>query len=199
MCESTGFFQQNFHHDHELVVAKQVKRESMLQGFFSNKETPCGIGSIDAHTKGARKAVQDAIELTKAKIINDAGCGDRRYWDWRGLDVIGYDWIEWCPDIEVLDITKEKMRSADLTICRFVFIHLRPKQVLSALSLMDTQYLLATRSYDPPDLRDVEMDQRPVNLGLAPYLLQEIESWKDYHSELVLYENPNRHRSFQQN
>ena len=133
-----------------------MNREQMLSGaFFPNAETPCGIGATSQNAKKAKVAIAEAIKLTKAKKVNDAGCGARTWWDKDlPIDVVAYDWIAWNPDIQILDITKEQMRPCDLVICRYVFNHLAVSDIEQAIGLMRAKYLLANRhnTHDHSDL-----------------------------------------------
>ena len=88
--------------------------------------------------------VPQLIERYKIKKINDAGCG-RQVWipeDRWGVDYRGYDGHDYGNNI-ILDISKRKMRKADLIICKDVFRHMEEGAIRSALALFDAPLLLA--------------------------------------------------------
>lgn len=157
-------------------------------------DTVCGWGSSEPHTQLVRKGLSTIIEAHRVTTLNDAGCGDLAWMstlDLSGVDYIGYDVHEratW-PELrrlgyrlEVVDITADELRPADLLICRDVFIHLPNDMILPALErFRRSARLLLTTSYtsDPtlergefsnfermgePSLRHAKLD-----LALPPF------------------------------
>jgi hypothetical protein len=115
--------------------------------------------------------------------MNDAGCGDLAWMstiDLDGVDYVGYDVHErgtW-PELrrsgyrlEVVDITADDLRPADLLICRDVFIHLPNEMILRALEqFRRSSRLLLTTSYvsDPTVERGAFSNEERMD---APSLL----------------------------
>lgn len=157
-------------------------------------DTVCGWGSSEPHTQLVRKGLLAILDTHGVRTLNDAGCGDLAWMstlDLRGVDYLGYDVHEratW-PELrqrgyrlEVVDITAEDLRPADLLICRDVFIHLPNDMILPALErFRRSARLLLTTSYtsDPtvgrgefsnfgrmtePSLRHAKLD-----LSLPPF------------------------------
>lgn len=123
-------------------------------------DTVCGWGSSEPHTQLVRKGLMTILETYRVTTLNDAGCGDLAWMstlDLRGISYVGYDVHEratW-PELrrkgyrlQVVDITSEDLRPADLLICRDVFIHLPNDMILSALERFRRSCrLLLTTSY----------------------------------------------------
>ncbi|WP_326693811.1 class I SAM-dependent methyltransferase [Streptomyces sp. NBC_01766] len=123
-------------------------------------DTVCGWGSSEPHTQLVRKELVNILETYEVTTLNDAGCGDLAWMstlDLGGVDYTGYDVHErdsW-PELrrrgfrlEVVDITVDEPRPADLLICRDVFIHLPNDMILAALErFRKSCRLLLTTSY----------------------------------------------------
>jgi hypothetical protein len=123
-------------------------------------DTVCGWGSSEPHTQLVRKGLMTILDTHRVSTLNDAGCGDlawMRTLDLEGVSYVGYDVHEratW-PELrkagyrlEVVDITCEDLRPADLLICRDVFIHLPNDMILPALERFRRSCrLLLTTSY----------------------------------------------------
>ncbi|WNI34526.1 class I SAM-dependent methyltransferase [Streptomyces sp. ITFR-6] len=129
-------------------------------------DTVCGWGSSEPHTQLVRKGLMNIIETYDVKTLNDAGCGDLAWMstmDLDGVDYRGYDVHEratW-PELrergyrlEVVDITATVLRTADLLVCRDVFIHLPNSMVLPALERFRSscRYLLTTSYTSDPTM-----------------------------------------------
>lgn len=161
-------------------------------------DTVCGWGSSEPHTQLVRKGLTTILDTYEVRTLNDAGCGDLAWMstlDLDAIDYVGYDVHEratW-PELrgrgyrlEVVDITSDELRPADMLICRNVFIHLPNDMILPALERFRRACrLLLTTSYtsDPttergefsnlerigePSLRHAKLD-----LSLAPFGLGE--------------------------
>jgi hypothetical protein len=120
--------------------------EIFLQGWPDQAlDTVCGWGSSEQHTRRVRKEFAEILNTYQVETLNDAGCGDLAWMsmiDLRGVDYVGYDMYEranWAElrqsgyQLDILDITANESRPADLLICRDVFIHLPNDMILPAL------------------------------------------------------------------
>lgn len=164
---------------------------------WPGKDTVCGWGSQLEHTHNVRSLLPRIIKEFGIKTMNDAGCGDL-FWiktiDLTGVDYRGYDafkrstWPALLADgwnLEVLDITSESMREADLVMCRDVFIHLPNNMVLNALDKFKGRhkYLLSTNFLSPGKndesyafdnfnrTQTISMKHSKIDLRLPPFNL----------------------------
>jgi hypothetical protein len=160
-------------------------------------DTVCGWGSSKQHTRRVRKEFAEILNTYQVETLNDAGCGDLAWMstiNLRGIDYVGYDLYEranWAElrqrgyQLDILDITANESRLADLLICRDVFIHLPNDMILPALErFRRSASLLLTTSYTSdssttqkkfsnfqrmkePSLRHAKLDLTlpPFNLG----------------------------------
>ncbi|KAJ5397029.1 hypothetical protein N7509_005142 [Penicillium cosmopolitanum] len=159
-------------------------------------DTVCGWGSSKQHTRRVRKDFAQILKTYQVVTLNDAGCGDLAWIsmvDLWGIDYVGYDIYEranWAEmrqrgyQLDILDITANESRPADLLICRDVFIHLPNDMILPALErFRRSASLLLTTSYtgdssssqefsnfqrmNEPSLRHAKLDLTlpPFNLG----------------------------------
>lgn len=123
-------------------------------------DTVCGWGSSEQHTRLIRKRFVEILNIYQVESLNDAGCGDLAWMsmiDLKGVDYVGYDvheranWAELRQRgyrLDVLDITSNDLRPADMLICRDVFIHLPNDMILPSLErLRRSAALLLTTSY----------------------------------------------------
>ena len=172
--------------------------DSFKRGWKSGgTETRCGRGSTIAATSRLRRWLPEILEEFGIRSINDAGCGDMNWisvmnlakYDYLGVDVLGHDrWSEFSGNplfqFRTADICSEALRSADLTICRDVLIHLPNSMVQSALDnfRISTKYLLTTsfdqasnsnRDIVPGKYAELDLTSRPFNLGVPLMKLQE--------------------------
>ncbi|KAJ5524565.1 hypothetical protein N7494_011215 [Penicillium frequentans] len=159
-------------------------------------DTVCGWGSSEKHTRLVRKEFFELLNIYHVKLLNDAGCGDLSWMsmvDLEGVDYVGYDLYEranWADlrqrgyQLEVLDITANELRPADLLICRDVFIHLPNDMILATLERFrrSASLLLTTGYTSDPSLSESEfsnfkrMDEpnlhhRKLDLTLPPFNL----------------------------
>ncbi|GAA2343526.1 class I SAM-dependent methyltransferase [Streptomyces kunmingensis] len=157
-------------------------------------DTVCGWGSSEPHTQLVRKGLQTILDTYHVRTVNDAGCGDLAWMstmDLEGIDYIGYDVHEratW-PQLrqrgyrlEVVDITGDELRPADLLVCRDVFIHLPNDMILRALEHFrrSARYLLTTTFRSDPTvaedtfsntarLAEPSLRHAKLDLTLAPF------------------------------
>lgn len=121
-----------------------------------------GRGSLAGNVAVLLEWLPTIIDKYNINVINDAGCG-RRVWipgDCWGTNYKGYDAINY-DGVTVLDITVEKMRKADLIICKDVFRHLPDVEVQRALDLFDAKYLICDTVLGAPSR---EGPERPINM-----------------------------------
>lgn len=168
--------------------------ELFEQGWPGN-DTVCGWGSTMEHTKNVRHILPKLIKDYNIRSINDAGCGDL-FWiktiidssfDYHGYDLYSRStWVELREEgwkLGIADITKDTLRSSDLTIVRDVFIHLPNDLVLDALDKLSltSKYLLAT-NFIRNESEDILVDNfaringtslkhSKINLSDAPFSL----------------------------
>ncbi|KAJ5770820.1 uncharacterized protein N7511_002871 [Penicillium nucicola] len=160
-------------------------------------DTVCGWGSSEQHTRLVRTKLAELLKTYHVGKLNDAGCGDLAWMsliDLEGIDYVGYDvheranWAELQQrgyHLDVLDITANESRPADLVICRDVFIHLPNDMIFPTLErFRRSASLLLTTSYtndsvvsgnnfsnfkrmDKPSLqhRKLDLTLAPFNLG----------------------------------
>jgi len=131
-------------------------------GWSSAEEhgTVCGMGSTKENTANVLKSLPYVFKSINAKKVNDAGCGDFawvKHADLKGIDYMGYDVAEWAEQDEFkfkkLDVINQKMRKADLIICRDVFFHIPNNLIIKAIKNMKaskTPYLLCSSAYIAP-------------------------------------------------
>lgn len=187
--------------DHDSIIVNSGEpshsTEIFLQGWPDQAlDTVCGWGSSKQHTRRVRKDFAQILKTYQVVTLNDAGCGDLAWIsmvDLRGIDYVGYDIYEranWAEmrqrgyQLDILDITANESRPADLLICRDVFIHLPNDMILPALErFRRSASLLLTTSYtgdssssqefsnfqrmNEPSLRHAKLDLTlpPFNLG----------------------------------
>lgn len=138
---------------------------------WPSKDTVCGWSSTMENTENVRFILNRLLfEDLSIKSINDLGCGDL-FWMKSVLQINpdisykGYDcyrrasWDELEKqgyDLNVADITKDKLEPCDLTICRDVMIHLPNNMILDLLDNIKkcgTKFLFAT-NYIPPSYEE---------------------------------------------
>ena len=158
--------------------------KSMYEKGWSASGTVCGWGSEIEHTENIRKQLPQIIKDYGIKSVNDAGCGDL-HWistiDLSGVDYLGYDLVSrdtWDTTLkcENLDITIERMRDADMIICRDVFIHLPNDLVSKSLELFrkSSKYLLSTTFLGADNnlrMKVPDMKHSKISLEVAPFNL----------------------------
>jgi len=160
------------------------------------RETPCGAGATLAYTAAIRADLPRLFKEYGIGSVVDAGCGDFNWLsavDLSGIDYLGLDVVPELiagntrkyavPNIRfaVRDIAAKALPPCDLTLCRFVLIHLPTAQALRFLRNIQSKYLLAGTypdAFNAPAPRDWEgwaaaRNFRPVNLEKPPFDLPE--------------------------
>jgi hypothetical protein len=161
------------------------------------EDTVCGWGSSEPHTQLVRKGLATIIDDYDVRSLDDAGCGDLAWMstlDLGDVHYTGYDAHERATwpglrdrgfHLEVADIATDRLRTADLLICRDVFIHLPNHIVLAALAnfrrscrlLLSTCYVSDSElpggefsNYErmaEPSLRHAKLDLTRAPFGLG--------------------------------
>jgi len=161
-------------------------------------DTVCGWGSSEPHTQLVRKGLNTIIGNYGITTISDAGCGDLAWMstmDLSGVEYTGYDvherdtWPElrergW--ELQIVDITTDRLRASDLVVCRDVFIHLPNAMIMLALQQFRRtgRYLLSTSYISDPTFErgaftnETRIDtpslyHAKLDLSLAPFGLGE--------------------------
>ena len=105
--------------------------------------TVCGFGSTEHAIENISNSLSYIFKALNVKKINDAGCGDFAWpkkVDLSNIDYMGYDVTQWNKQdtfkFKRLDIINQKMRKADLIICRDVLFHVPNNLVSKALQTM---------------------------------------------------------------
>lgn len=189
---------------HEVSTTQIVKRGAELHSteIFSRgwpdqaPDTICGWGSSELHTRLVRAKLAEILRAYHVKTVNDAGCGDLAWMsmiDLEGIDYMGYDIYEranWAElrqrgyRLNVLDITANESRPADLVICRDVFIHLPNDMILPTLERFrhSASFLLTTSYTNDPNGSEMQFSNfkrmcepnlrhRKLDLTLPPFNL----------------------------
>lgn len=176
---------------------KSLRQRFARRWKSGGRETPCGLGSTLASTSRLRLWLPRILETLQVTSINDAGCGDLNWiskidlnqCDYLGVDVVEREgWADLAKESElrfqVADICSGKLRSADLTICRDVLIHLPNQLVIQAIDnfRLSSKYLLATsfegacnssRIIAPGEFAELDLESSPFNLGTPSRKLPE--------------------------
>ena len=162
--------------------------------YWDDKESISGPGSSLKNTKNLRVTLNQIIKRYKIKTIVDAPCGDC---NWIKLLIkknkikyTGIDIVKECIDNNILkfkknkkfnfknlDITRDKLPTADLFICRDFMIHLSFKdseRFLRNLKKINSKYILISNhsklnggSIFNKDIKSG--DFRKINLFKKPY------------------------------
>jgi 2-polyprenyl-3-methyl-5-hydroxy-6-metoxy-1,4-benzoquinol methylase len=157
---------------------------------WGSEESVSGTGSTLELSAALSVELPGILTELKAKALLDAGCGD---FNWLrsvslgGVKYIGIDVVEELIErntklygsaersFMVADITRDRLPSADVVLCRHCLIHLPNRQIklaLRNLAATGAAYLLATSSPNVTFNRDIWPGSfRPINLTVAPFNL----------------------------
>jgi SAM-dependent methyltransferase len=179
----------------------------------SQQETASGPGSTLDYTETLRKVLPNLLEEYDIKSIVDAGCGD---FNWMAhIDLPDYTGIDIVPELIEAnqkyatdnirfvqgDITQD-LPEADLTIVRFVFIHISNAAIKAVLDNVKSKYLLAgtyplVQNQDVPQdwgkwvaqgrFREVNLEVQPFNLGEPIYRIMDVKRGYPKH-QLALWD-----------
>lgn len=156
---------------------------------WGNPESVSGSGSTINATRTIRHEIPKLIKEYKIRTILDAPCGDFNWFQLISLDPgIEYTGGDIVEDLVLnnkrkfefdkrkflkLDITKDKIPTSDLWLCRDVLIHLSNKdamEVISNLKNSKIKYFLSTTFPDIKENYDIYTGEyHAVNLELPPF------------------------------
>jgi hypothetical protein len=168
---------------------------------WGDRESLSGPGSSLAYTQNIRERLPKLVERYAIKSIIDVPCGDFNWFRHvelpAGVHYTGADIVK--PLIErncqlhsnhnrsfiQLDITKDKLPSADLLLCRDLLFHLSNAQVLAAIdNIRDSRivWLLTTTHPECKKNRDIPTGSfRELNLQRPPFSFDApIETMEDW-------------------
>lgn len=143
-------------------------------------------------TNIVRQQLPDLLKRWKVKSLLDAPCGDFNWMRETEIELDKYIGADIVPDMiasnqklystqnrefRVIDITKDKIPSVDLILCRDSLIHLSSKYIADAIDNFKgsgSKYLLTTTYTLTRENMDIRTgDCRFINLQIAPFNLPE--------------------------
>jgi hypothetical protein len=155
---------------------------------WGNPESHSGSGSSLQNTQWVRAELPALIKELGINSMLDAPCGDFFWMKEMDLDIRSYTGCDVVDELiqnntaryarnnrqfVKLDITKDKLPSADLIFCRDCLVHLSFEHIRPALNnfiLSGSKYLITTTF--PNRFRNEEIetgDWRPLNLQVYPF------------------------------
>ena len=174
----------------ELRSNQRTFTQIYRNNLWGSEESVSGTGSTLELSAALSVELPGILTELKAKALLDAGCGD---FNWLrsvslgGVKYIGIDVVEELIErntklygsaersFMVADITRDRLPSADVVLCRHCLIHLPNRQIklaLRNLAATGAAYLLATSSPNVTFNRDIWPGSfRPINLTVAPFNL----------------------------
>lgn len=157
---------------------------------WGSSETLSGYGSTVENSQVVQRALPELIRQLGAQTLLDAGCGDFNWMRLVDLAEIEYIGVDTVPELIredqqkygserrrfiLADITKDRLPSADVVMCRHCLIHLTNKQVLAAIENFcrsGIKYLLATTFPKVTENKDIWPGSfRPINMEIRPFNL----------------------------
>jgi|CXWL01.1.fsa_nt_gi SAM-dependent methyltransferase len=155
-------------------------------------ETVSGRGSSLERTAGIRAQLPALFSELGVGSVLDAGCGDFNWFRTLEVALESYLGVEVVEELvaanqarygsasrrfATLDVIRDPLPTVDLILCRDCLVHLKSRQVISALRNFrrsGSQYLLATTFTGPHPNDDIPLGGwRPINLARAPFELGE--------------------------
>lgn len=147
-------------------------------------ESASGPGSGLSRTAGIRVGIPALLAQLEVGSVLDAGCGDL-HWMAQAQLPCSYVGVDIVPeliadararhdlDLRVADVTRDELPSAELVLCREVFLHLPVAGVWAALAnfrAAGATWLLAGSFRAEGPSRDIEPgDWRPLDLEAVPF------------------------------
>jgi 2-polyprenyl-3-methyl-5-hydroxy-6-metoxy-1,4-benzoquinol methylase len=157
---------------------------------WGSEESVSGTGSTLELSAALSVELPGILTELKAQALLDAGCGDFNWLRSVDLGRVKYTGIDVVEELierntklyaspersfMVADITRDRLPSADVVLCRHCLIHLPNRQIklaLRNLAATGAAYLLATSSPKVTFNRDIWPGSfRPINLTVAPFNL----------------------------
>lgn len=157
---------------------------------WDEPESVSGRGSTLRSTESIRAVLPALFAEFGVRSVIDAGCGDFNWFRTLGVDLDRYLGIEVVEDLASLDqqlyggdkcsfasldIIHDKLPAADLILCRDCLVHLKNRQIVTALRNFRrsrSRYILATTYTSLHLNQEVSLGGwRPLNLELPPFNL----------------------------
>jgi SAM-dependent methyltransferase len=157
------------------------------QRTWGNEETVSGPGSGIERTAELREVLPRLFEELRVETLLDAGCGDFHWLRLAELPIKSYIGVEVVPQLvteleashgstmrsfRAADITRDRLPTADLVLCRDVLIHFPDRDVLRAIEnfARSARWLLTTTFVDRERNDPIELgDWRTLNLQVRPF------------------------------
>jgi hypothetical protein len=168
--------------------AKKVFSTIYRNNSWSNPESLSGLCSTHARTGVVREKLPELVKEFNIKSLLDAPCGDFNWMRLVKLGVDRYIGADIVPDLvarnqqlfsneprefRVLDITRDRIPTVDLILCRDCLIHFSFQHIRAAISNFKnsgSQYLLTTTHTRIPKNTDIALgDCFMFNLQLPPF------------------------------
>jgi SAM-dependent methyltransferase len=169
--------------DHERVFSRIYSQRE-----WGEAESLSGPGSGIARTAGIRDVLGDLLRELEVNKLLDAGCGDFHWLRAMDLPVREYVGVDVVPELiaEVsdryarpgrtfirADITRDRLPTTDLVLCREVLMHFPDEDVLAAVSNLKrtrARWLLTTTFVERRTNKAIELGAwRPLNLERPPF------------------------------
>lgn len=151
-------------------------------------ESKSGPGSGLARTRGIRTALAGLLAELKVTRMLDAGCGDFHWLRFAELPLKEYVGVDVVPELIAelqeryggdgrrflaADITRDRLPSAELVLCREVLMHFPDRDVLAAVANLQrtgARWLLTTTFVERAENEPIELGWwRPLNLEAPPF------------------------------
>ncbi|HEY2973839.1 MAG TPA: class I SAM-dependent methyltransferase [Pyrinomonadaceae bacterium] len=167
---------------------KTVFSEIYHKNVWQDPESVSGRGSTLARTAAIMSDLPSLLKELQAKTLLDAACGDFNWIRYTKLGVVKYTGADVVPDLiarnrrlyggegrafVVLDVTKDRLPSADVILCRDCLIHLSFGSIHASVANFkraDARYLICTTHTTVQENTDCpDGGWRSVNLQLPPF------------------------------
>jgi len=185
-----------YHRAAHALYRYESRREKFINIYrrngFGGQESISGPGSSLLQTRAIRRELPALLKELHVRSLLDAPCGDFHWMKEFDPDIDRYVGADIVPDLIkanqalygnsrrqfiVSDITRDRVSSFDLILCRDCFIHLSFKdigRVLRNFYRSRSTYLLTTTFTGVSHNRDIVTGRvRPVNLRKAPFTFPE--------------------------
>lgn len=192
-----------------LVAPRRRVREAFTRHYerrgWQDDESVSGHGSTLQRTETIRRELPALFAELGIRSVVDAGCGDFNWFRALDVELGSYLGIEVVEDLArlnqeryggerrrfvSLDVIRDSLPKADLILCRDCLVHLKNRQVVSALRNFrrsGSTYLLATTFGDSrPNVdgplggwRPAHLEGPPFGLGEPLRRISEAESVED--------------------
>lgn len=193
---------------HRLKTTRRIFTEAYLKNVWNSAESASGTGSTLKQTETLRALLPQLLAELNVKTLLDAPCGDFNWMKEVNLNLekyIGVDIVE--PIISennrkysradrefiALNIITDALPSADLILCRDVFIHHRYRDIFKTVENFKrsgAKHLLTT-TFPARSNEELEIEGlfRPINLQAAPFNFPMPVKLIDEHCTEVGYED----------